>query len=299
VGTLAQATQTTAALHYSREFEREADRESVLLTYKAGFDPGGILSMFHTFQADSRLNASDLPPYFSTHPDPADRSFEVRNWLQAMDLPEHTRDSVAGFDLARLTARLRTEEPEPIFAEQEARARDNPQNARAQFLLGYLYLKRGDLSLAEQCLDRARGMDPSSTDYELYLARELQLAGKPDEAENLLQGVLAQEPGSALAQLFYGDLLTQLGKNEEALSHYNRALIDDPQSPAVETSLGMAYGRMEHTGESYYHLGLADKYAGRYLKAQHYFKKALKLLPPKSKEALAVKEEISWIEGEG
>jgi tetratricopeptide (TPR) repeat protein len=192
---------------------------------------------------------------------------------------------------------LRTEEPEPIFAEQEALAKDNPQNARLQFLLGYLYLKRGDLSLAEQCLERARSMDPLSTDYGLYLARVLQLAGKTGEAEELFNGVLVEEPGNTLAQLFYGDLLAQLGRYEEALPYYNRALVNDPQSSAVEMSLGMAYGRMERRGESYYHLGLADKYAGRYLKAQYYFKKAAKLLPPKSKEAVAVKGELLWIEG--
>mgnify|MGYP001066774427 FL=1 len=58
---LAQATQQTAALHYSRQFEREADREGVELVQAAGFDPNGMVSVFKRFQALARLNAADLP----------------------------------------------------------------------------------------------------------------------------------------------------------------------------------------------------------------------------------------------
>ena len=101
VGTLAQAAQLSTSLHYSRQFEREADRTSILLAYKSGFDPQGILSLFKTFQSESRLNASDLPPYFSTHPLPVERLYEVQTWIQVMDLPEHRQDPIKGFDLAR------------------------------------------------------------------------------------------------------------------------------------------------------------------------------------------------------
>lgn len=297
VGTLAQATQLSTSLHYSRQFEREADRTSILIAFKAGFDPQGILSLFRTFQAEARLNASDLPPYFYTHPLPMERLYEVREWLQLMDLPERHQDPIRGFDLARLTARLRTENDERVFAEHEKLARENPENSRNQFLLGYLYLKRGDLTRAEQHLARSVRMDDSVSEYRLYLAKARQLAGELEQSETLLKAAIQKEPGNPLAQIFYGDLLVQRQDYDAALLQYSKARVFGPDSSAAHLGLGMIYGRMGRTGESYYYLGLAEKYAGRYLKAHYYFKRAIGLLPPKSKEAQAAGEEIHWIEG--
>lgn len=297
VGTLAQATQLSTALHYSREFEREADRTSIRLAYKAGFNPEGSLSLFKTFQSQSRLNASDLPPYFSTHPLPTERIYEVQSWIQAINLPPGRETPIKGFDLARLTARLRTEDEDKLFAEQKEKAKENPQNAHAQFLLGYLYLKRGDLTLAQQYLEKALEIDDTTTEHALYLARARQLAERLEEAGHLLNNVLEKEPANYLAQVFYGDLMLQHDDWESALPRYRKALILNPRSSFAHMSLGMAYGRENKIGNSYFQLGMADKCAGRYMKALYYFKKALKNLPPKSKEALAIKEEIHWFEG--
>ncbi len=322
VGTLAQATQISASLYYSREFEREADRTSIRLAHKAGFDPEGITSMFDTFHAQSRLNASELPPYFSTHPLPVERIYEVQSWIGAIQLPPPGRREIRGFDLARLTARLRTENDDKILEELLAGTGKAPKNAHAQFLLGYFYLKRGDLPLAQVHLEKALRMDGSVNEHALYLARALQLSGQVEEAgdlyekvlrrdpvrravqssgrvkeaEILLRRVMQREPENSLAEVFYADLKAQTDNWDQALHHYRKALVLAPDSSFAHLSLGMAYGRQGEIGKSYYELGLADKCAGRYLKALYYFNKAVKLLPHKSREAQAAREEIAWLE---
>jgi len=297
VGTLAQATQMSTALHYSREFEREADRTSIGLAQRAGYSPRGILSMFKTFQAQSRLNASDLPPYFSTHPLPVERIYEVQSWIEATDLSDEPhRPPIPGFDLARLTARLRAEDDVKIIAEQEEEATKSPKNAHTQFLVGYLYLRQGDLAMAERYLERALQMDAKNPQHELYLGRTRQLQGRFKEAGQLFRSVLERDPVNTLGHVFYADLMLQQDDWENAFLHYQKALILDPRSSFAHMSLGMAYGRKGQIGESYQQLGLADKCAGRYLKALYYFKKSLKHLPPKSKEAEAVNQEIRSIE---
>jgi len=314
VGTLAQATQISASLHYSREFEREADRTSIRLTQKAGFAPEGILSLFDTFRVQARLNASDLPPYFSTHPLSVERIYEVQSWIEAIHLPPPQRNPMHGFDLARLTARLRTESPDRVLAELEKGVRETPGSAHARFLLGYFHLKRGDIPHAKASLGEAYRMDDSVNEHALYLARALQLSGQvqeagslleevlrkdpagsvvqpsghEDEAEVLLVKVLGRDPENSLAEVFYGDLKAQTDRWDEALSHYRKALDLAPDSSFAHLSLGMAYGRRNRMGESYHELGLAEKSAGRYLKALYYFKKALKHLPEKSEEAKEV-----------
>jgi len=324
-GTLAQATQISTQLHYSREFEREADRTSIRLAHKAGYDPQGILSLFNTFHSQARLNASDLPPYFSTHPLPADRIYEVQSWIQAIHLPppQHMKP-IRGFDLARLSARLRLENHDELHAELEQAVREHPDSARARFLLGFFFLKRGDLDAARTSLGEAYRMDETASEHALYLARALQLSGRDaaagalldrvleeegasaggpgratvdvHEAEILLVRVLQRDPQNSLAEIFYGDLKAQTGQWDEALDHYRKGLALAPDSAFAHRSLGMACGKRNQIGESYYHLGLADKCAGRYLKALYYFRKALKHLPARSPDAEAVREEIEWLE---
>ena len=323
VGTLGQATQITSALHYSREFEREADRKSIRLAHGAGFDPTGIVSLFETFHAQARINASDLPPYFFTHPLPAERIHEVRSWVKAMQLPPPRHRPTSGFDLARLTARIRMENNERVLADLRQDVSENPHSARARFLLGFFYLKRGELEHARAYLEEAYRMDGSVNEHALYLARALQLAGqvhdagelldrvlgsegapgegrvavRDGEAEILLQRVLRNDPRNSLAEVFYGDLRAQTGDWDAALEHYRRALARAPESVFAHTSLGMAYGRLDRIGESYAALAMADKYAGRYIRALYYFRKALNHLPAQSDQALAVRKEIDRLEG--
>jgi len=322
VGTLAQATQISTQLHYSREFEREADRTSIRLSHKAGYEPEGILSLFDTFHAQARLNASDLPPYFSTHPLPVERIYEVQSWIQAIQLPPPTRMPMKGFDLARLTARIRIENDDRVLAELRQDMNKNPGSAHARFLLGFFYLKRGDLDKARTYLGQAYRMDRSVSEHALYLGRALQLSGQVEQAGELLEGILSNEPapvpgrvsmhvreaeillsrvlrnepGNSLAEIFFGDLKAQTDHWDEAIKHYRKGLELAPDSSFAHRSLGMAYGRRNQMGESYHQLGLADQCAGRYLKALYYFRKALKHLPAKSPEAKAVQKEIDWLE---
>jgi tetratricopeptide (TPR) repeat protein len=113
----------------------------------------------------------------------------------------------------------------------------------------------------------------------------------------MLEVAATLDPDNPLTELFQGDLLQQQNDNKGALSHYQKALALDPESPSAHTALGMTYGRLEDPGLCYYHLGMADKSAGRYLKALYYFKKAIKYLDPKGVQGQEVLSEIRWLEG--
>lgn len=291
--TLAQAAQQTASLHYSREFEREADREGVELVQEAGFDPNGMVSVFKRFQALARLNAADLPPYFYTHPLPADRIYEVEGWARAMHGTHGARPKLeTQFELARITARLRTERFDALEAWQKAKVDKNPDSAQAKFLLGYLYLKHGNLPLALEYLQKAFDMDSSIVENYLYLARAYHLSGNLVKARQLLERAYEMEPQNTLVEVYYGDLMAQGEGWMEALHHYQRAAVLNPRSCIAHVSLAKAYERIQERGLSYYELALSDKCAGRYLKAAYYFQKALKHLDKDSKEAKLARDEL-------
>ncbi len=93
-----------------------------------------------------------------------------------------------------------------------------------------------------------------------------------------------------------GDLLSTQDDYEGALDHYLRASVLEPESSYVHTALAMVYGRQEQHGICYYHLGMADKHAGRYLKALYYFRKARRFVDPKTEVAIQVSKEIKLME---
>ena len=291
--TLAQAAQKTASLHYSRGFEREADRNGLKLMREAGFDPAGMVSVFKRFYALARLNAADLPPYFYTHPLPAERIYEVEGWARAMPSVHRAKPKLeTQFELARITARLRTERFDALAAWQKGQVDRNPQSAKAKFLLGYLYLKRGDLPLAVQYLQEAFDMDSSIVEHYIYLARAYHLSGNLVRARELFDLAYEMEPRNPLTEVYYGDLMAQGEGWLEALHHYQRATILNPRSCIAHASLAKAYERIQERGKSYYELALSDKCAGRYLKAAYYFQKALKHLDRDERDAKLAKAEL-------
>ena len=201
------------------------------------------------------------------------------------------------FDLARVTACLRSDGTGEVIETELKELDKDPDQSHASFLLGYIYLKRGDLVPAQKSLEKAYGQGPLRPEYALYLGRAYCLAGKLQQAAEMYKAAAILSPNNPLIEVYQGDLLNQQDDSQGALAHYQKALSLDPESPIVHTALAMTYGRREEAGLSYYHIGMAAKYTGQYLKALFYFEKALKVLDPESPQAKETASEILLMEG--
>jgi len=73
------------SLKWSRDQEREADRYGVVFTYKAGYDPRGLLDTFKIFKKLSK-SKSRPPEWLLTHPLPETRIKEVSQLIAKLDL---------------------------------------------------------------------------------------------------------------------------------------------------------------------------------------------------------------------
>jgi predicted Zn-dependent protease len=75
-----------AIASYSRNQEREADREGQLLAGRAGYDPEGMAAFLKDLDYTERLEfgASRLPSFFDTHPTTRERAAEASARAQAI-----------------------------------------------------------------------------------------------------------------------------------------------------------------------------------------------------------------------
>jgi len=71
------------ALKFSRDQEREADKLGIEFTIKAGYDPNGLIEVFHIFK---RLEKNRLPEWLSTHPLPESRIKENTQFIKSLSI---------------------------------------------------------------------------------------------------------------------------------------------------------------------------------------------------------------------
>lgn len=97
----------------------------------------------------------------------------------------------------------------------ERDARLAPTNAAIQHRLGLSQHLLGWRKEAETSLRRATLLEPENTHYTYILAIFLRDMGRPEEALDLVDQVLAREPGLAVFEQFRGELVQQLEQAEQ------------------------------------------------------------------------------------
>ncbi len=84
-----QAAVAQSQLNFSRDMEREADRNGLALMRLAGFAPSGMADMFTKLDQANRLNDSGNYPWLRSHPLTTERIGEVRQRISLMAEPAH------------------------------------------------------------------------------------------------------------------------------------------------------------------------------------------------------------------
>jgi tetratricopeptide (TPR) repeat protein len=139
---------------------------------------------------------------------------------------------------------------EAVNEAQEVLKRD-PNDVPTRRLLARIYLRSlGDLSAGSGQTEMAgkaieqykeiRRLDPSDTESALWLARLYRLRNEHDKAEEVLRGVLKDDPENEAAVEQVTQLLLDQGKSEEAIKLLEGMTTRTP-SPALLDLLGDAY----------------------------------------------------------
>ena len=147
----------------------------------------------------------------------------------------------------------------------------NPDNARARWLLGNLYFESGNLSAAEKELLKARSLGVSDESVLPIIARTYYYQGKYDEVLRLESSGLATD---ALAELvaLQGAALISTNRLDEATKRINTALSQNPESIEARTQearLALAKGDKDTAREHLDRLLSQTDYAPAWLSLIH------------------------------
>ena len=92
-------------LHFSREFEAQADYLAVQYMYKAGYDPQAYISFFEKVQAQEKKKPGTISSAFATHPQTPDRIARSQQEI-ARILPPREQYEVTTSEFDQVKARL-------------------------------------------------------------------------------------------------------------------------------------------------------------------------------------------------
>jgi tetratricopeptide (TPR) repeat protein len=126
---------------------------------------------------------------------------------------------------------------ELCYRHAEAIATDDP---RWPYMLGHVYLAKGDRAAAAASFERALAASPADAPAQVWLAQTRLDDGRVEEAESLFLQALARQPSAAAA---FGAGRAALARQayRDATARFEQALTIDPGASAVHYPLAMAY----------------------------------------------------------
>ncbi|MGH8722788.1 MAG: tetratricopeptide repeat protein, partial [Burkholderiales bacterium] len=117
-------------------------------------------------------------------------------------------------------------------------ADEHRASAEAQYALAALALRSGDPALATESAREARKLRPEWSDARLILARALVLDGQVEAGLAEARSLVEDRPGPG-ERLEYALLLGSTGRTEEARELLNEMLAEDPRDAEALRVLGL------------------------------------------------------------
>ncbi len=144
-----------------------------------------------------------------------DEEAAIRNYREALKLDPKLPG--LHFELAEvLNASSVASEQQEAESEYKAALSVNQFDARAEFRLGDISSRRGNVQEAYTHYSRAVQLQPNDAEANIGLAKTVMLMNQPDKAEPLLQRALQLDPTSAAAHFRLSTLYRQAGRTADA-----------------------------------------------------------------------------------
>ncbi len=213
----AQAGLVQAQLAYTREYEREADREGYKMLEKAGFDVRGMGDFFERLQKAGRLYENNAPVYLRSHPLTVERISDMQNRSQNSPYKQVVSD--LDFYLVRAKIRALMGTPREAVSDFETQLSEKKYVSQAAARYGFIYalMRAKDSAGAQREMEGLRALKVASPMI-ASLAAEIRLSvGELTGALTIYRDALLRFPQAKSLIYGYAEALYAAKQYEQSL----------------------------------------------------------------------------------
>jgi len=207
----------------------DLDKAAATVTTLRNLYPGDLEVLYASYRIYSDLAGESMLSLSVVAPESArmhqvmahelekhgDNEAAIRNYREALKLDPKLPG--LHFELAEmLNASSVGAEQQEAEGEYKAALSVNQFDERAEFRLGDISSRRGDVQEAYAHYSRAVQLQPNDAEAYIGLAKVLMLMNQPDKAEPLLQRALQLDPTNAAAHFRLSTLYRQAGRTADA-----------------------------------------------------------------------------------
>ncbi len=226
-----QAAAIQAQRRFSRQNEQEADRIGILNLEKAGYDPRAMPQMFARLMRQYRYDQKP-PEFLLTHPVTESRIADTTN--RAEQLADGGIEDSLRYQLIRARTQLRFETTPGLGAKRfRAQLNENADLDAARYGLALAQIKGGQLDEARSTLAPLLNKAPDELIYNLAQIELEVTANRLPQAEQYLQRMLRQYPGSYPLRQARIDLLIKQGQTTQAAKELDQLAAQRSADPDI------------------------------------------------------------------
>lgn len=246
-----QAGAISAQLAFSRDFEREADRQGFDIMRQSGFDVRGMSLFFERLQRAVRLYENNATAYLRTHPLTGERLTDMQNREQSLSYRQ-VPDSI-DFQLVRAKLRAMQGTPGEAIKDLEGLLLEKKYITEAATRYGLAYA-------------RYRGRDWAGAEREALAVRHLKVSAAM--LERLLADIRIAEGDVGGGLNIYRDAMVRFPLHMGLLYGYTGALIG---ARRFDEALRFTEAQLQNYPDDVrLHKMRAESYAGLGRKAQQH-----------------------------
>ncbi|GGE61222.1 putative beta-barrel assembly-enhancing protease [Streptosporangium jomthongense] len=293
-GTQALAIQNMLA--YSRSHEQEADRVGLDILATAGFDPRGMPEMFEIMMRQNRLQGNNMPEYLSTHPLTQNRVADTRN--RAEQYPDNAIRDGQEYHLMRNRLQVHYSASPEVAVDTFENYLEKPdaQNSEAiRYGLAVAYLSNNQFEQAADIINDLLANNPGRITLQVTKAEILIQQKKLDEARSLLKTALDRNPGNYPISSTLADVEIAAGNGTQAAEHLKQLTRRIPAQEYLWLRLAEAEGMARNIVGVHRARAEYDALMGDLESAQRQLRQAQEKLPAGSAQRQVVSERLAEI----
>ncbi len=233
-----QATALQSQLAYTRDFEREADRNGLMTLQAAGFDVRGMPAFFERLQRNSRLYENNAPAYLRTHPLTSDRITDMENRVQGLGYRQ-VPDSLE-FRLVQAKLLALQGSAAQAARDLETRLKGKPDDVSLRYGLTRALLRSGQLTEARASMAVLKRNPPAAPMVDALDAELLAASGDHAAAAARYREGLKRHPLSRSLAYGMADELIAAGQAAAASDLLRKDIVSAPDDYRLWSLLGKA-----------------------------------------------------------